>query len=356
MSLADLGHDIEIIAPRVFLKDQKVSRIQDRLQVHQPLYFSFSNKPIPVLNNTICIGEFFKVRSCIRQAKRISKIFKPEIVYAKFVSTDQSAEAVARHFEVPWVVSVGESVWDWENCLIPNYGAECLSSLLCKAGGVETVSQELGRFVRNRLGVESCKVHVIPNGVDTSLFKPRNRTSARERFGLSPEKFLVSFVGADTPNKGARRLLEAIELLPDKVREGVGVMLIGDTKTLAVKGNVEFTGKVAPEEVPWLLAASDIFVLPTTNEGMCNSIIEAMAVGLPVVSSDKDFNREVLCDESGILVNPANTLEISTAIRKLKEDLTLRIKLGAAALKKAQCMCLSRRIGVVEQMLKTIVR
>ncbi len=104
------------------------------------------------------------------------------------------------------------------------------------------------------------------------------------------------------------------------------------------------------------MAASDIFVLPTTNEGMCNSIIEAMAVGLPVVSSDLPFNRELLSQKTGILVDPWDIEAIALAIRKLRQDVKLRQRMSMAGRQQAERMNIQDRVKKVEKMLISIVK
>ncbi len=66
--------------------------------------------------------------------------------------------------------------------------------------------------------------------------------------------------------------------------------------------------------IPNYICASDVFVLPTTAEGCCNAIIEAMGCGLPIVSSDRAFNYDILNEENSILVDPESVDEIDNAI------------------------------------------
>lgn len=293
-------------------------------------------------------------RACLRQAKEISSQFRPQVVYGKFVACCNSAQLVARWGGVPWVISIGEGIWNWERYLIPYYGEKYLRDVLSQADAIETVSRELRGHLQERLRIDPRKITVIPNGVDTAVFRPRDKIEARKRLGLSIGIFLISFIGS-TPNKGGRRLMEAIRLLPSRLKRDIGLVLMGDTSALADAENVEYAGKVCPEDMPWYLAATDMFVLPTTNEGMCNSILEAMAVGLPIVSSDKPFNHEVLCDDTAILVDPIDVEEISLAISRLYCDCSLRDRLGKAANKHSASMTSAIRMQRIEQMLRTTV-
>ena len=88
--------------------------------------------------------------------------------------------------------------------------------------------------------------------------------------------------------------------------------------------NMFHCGTVPHEKVYMYLNASDVFVLPTLAEGLCNAILEALACGVPVISSDLPFNYDVLDDSCSILVNPKNKDEIYSAILRLKEDEELK--------------------------------
>ena len=88
-------------------------------------------------------------------------------------------------------------------------------------------------------------------------------------------------------------------------------------------------------DVPQYLFAADCFCLPTLNEGCSNAIVEALACGLPVVSSNLPFNEDILDDTNSILVDPMNVEEIASALKKIKENKTYRDKLSEGALLKA---------------------
>lgn len=97
------------------------------------------------------------------------------------------------------------------------------------------------------------------------------------------------------------------------------------------------------DELANYLCASDIFVLPTLNEGCCNAIIEALACGLPVVSSNLSFNWDILNDSNSVLVDPNNIEEISCAIKRLKDDKIFRERLSSGAEKTASKLTIQQR-------------
>ena len=77
---------------------------------------------------------------------------------------------------------------------------------------------------------------------------------------------------------------------------------------------------VPHSELPEYLCCADVFVLPTLNEGCSNAVIEALACGLPVISSNLEFNYDLLNSSNSILIDPENVDEIAAAIKLLKDD------------------------------------
>ena len=111
-------------------------------------------------------------------------------------------------------------------------------------------------------------------------------------------------------------------------------------------------GTVMHDLLPEYLSAADVFVLPTQNEGCCNAIIEALACGLPVISSNLPFNWDVLDESNSIMVDPNKVDEIAGAIRRLKDEDYLRIKLSKGALEKAESLTLDQRVNRIMNFIK----
>ena len=96
--------------------------------------------------------------------------------------------------------------------------------------------------------------------------------------------------------------------------------------------HIFFKNSVTSKEVPELLSAADLFVLPTWHEGSCNAIVEAMACGLPIVSSDIP-EIQVQCNSSfSILVNPHNVNDIERAITSIISNKERRVEMSKNAL------------------------
>jgi teichuronic acid biosynthesis glycosyltransferase TuaC len=166
------------------------------------------------------------------------------------------------------------------------------------------------------LGAEPSKIQVVGNGVDTTKFHPVDRTEARRRFSLPLEAKVMISVGALVKRKGFHRVIEVLpELLeaePDLHYLVVGggssegdrrAELGQQVKKLGLEKQVHFLGVMPSDKIKWPLCAADLFVLATSNEGWANVFLEAMACGLPVITTNVGGNAEVVCrSELGMVV------------------------------------------------------
>jgi glycosyltransferase involved in cell wall biosynthesis len=161
------------------------------------------------------------------------------------------------------------------------------------------------------IGVPADKITVVGNGVDTTRFLPVDRAEARAALGLPLDAPVLISVGGLVERKGFHRV---IELLP-RLRErwpGLVYLIVGGASAegnnrpqleqqvaqLGLNDTVRFLGSLPPDALKQPLSAADVFVLSTRNEGWANVFLEAMACGLPVVTTDVGGNREVVDRDS----------------------------------------------------------
>jgi N,N'-diacetylbacillosaminyl-diphospho-undecaprenol alpha-1,3-N-acetylgalactosaminyltransferase len=185
---------------------------------------------------------------------------------------------------------------------------------------------------------------VVSSGIDVRAFSPdrfslEERQRLRQERGFSPDAVVVTMIARLIAPKGVREFLQAAERLNGKAR----FVLIGepdpgnlDSLTWEeIQAYVQRGLVLAPgwqnDVIPWL-AITDIFVLPSYyREGIPVTVLEAMAMGLPVVATDVPGCREaVVAGETGFLVPPRNVDELVGAIQKLVEDPALRRRMGQA--------------------------
>ncbi len=203
----------------------------------------------------------------------------------------------------------------------------------------------------HRLGLcRTGDVLAIGNGSDPDRFRPSNSGGTpqqlRASLGAKDEHPVIIMIGRLVVEKGYPELVEVMRGL-DAHLWIVGERLpsdharaIDDTLKI-IKEDLELGRKIKllgyRTDVPDLLRASDIFVLPSHREGMPRSIIEAMLTGLPVVATNIRGSRELVVDgETGILVPVGATKDLSAALRKLIADRELRARMGTAGLNRAR--------------------
>ena len=186
----------------------------------------------------------------------------------------------------------------------------------------------------------------VPSGVDTAALRAAApaREDARARLGVLPDEFVVAALGRFVPVKGFDLLVAALPRLAQS-SPGARLLLIGDgpererlaamATDLGVSGRVTITG--ATRDVAAYLAAADVFAAPSRNEGMGRALVEAMALGLPVVGAAVGGIPAVVADGvCGRLVPAGDVGALAEALVDLAEDGALRAKLGAAAVERAE--------------------
>ncbi|HWA37520.1 MAG TPA: glycosyltransferase family 4 protein [Burkholderiales bacterium] len=204
--------------------------------------------------------------------------------------------------------------------------------------------------IRAWFGVPAEKLHVIYSGVDTERFHPRLRAAehaaARARFAIPAQATLFLYVGSGFERKGVGPLLEAMAGLAPQSH----LLVVGKDKrqraferraeALGIAGRVRFTGPL--REVTQAYAAADAFVLPTLYDPFPNVVLEAMACGLPVVTSTKSGGAELIEEgANGFVCDALDVAKLRDAMRRLEAPGT-REAMGAHARARVEPFTLQR--------------
>ncbi len=178
------------------------------------------------------------------------------------------------------------------------------------------------------------KIEVVHNWIDITRFSTESSGHERRR-----DVVQIVFVGWMHEKKGVQFLIPAIKLLAESHQNfrlimcgggGLFDSLVKISRDLGIERFVDFRGWVKNEEVNRLLNESDIFVLPSLAEGMPNSLLQAMACGLPVVTTNVSSIPAIVKDQiNGILVNPGSPEEICRGLVALIDNEALRQKMSA---------------------------
>ncbi len=206
-----------------------------------------------------------------------------------------------------------------------------------------TVSCDLGRWLDMTVGVPPRKILTIHNGVDTCRFSGDHREAGRRALKLAPETVAVGTVGRLDPVKGQHGLLEGFagvdaELAPTAlVVVGDGPCrsaLAGRARQRDLLGRVHLLGERA--DIPILLGGLDVYVLPSIAEGISNTILEAMATGLPVIATRTGGNPELVEDgATGMLVPVGDSAMLTAALTTYLRRPDLRAAHGTAGRQRA---------------------
>lgn len=194
------------------------------------------------------------------------------------------------------------------------------------------MSQDIARWLERDVGVPARRIRQLYSGVDIGRFTP-----PPDRQAASPTLRLGT-VGRLDPVKNQAALLEAFAGLRQQHRD-LHLTVVGDgplrdrlqslAGSLGIAADVTFTG--ARGDTPELLRSLDVFVLPSVNEGISNTILEAMATGLPVVAARVGGNPELVVDGvSGRLYDPAGPQALEEALLPYLTDPLLRDRHGRA--------------------------
>lgn len=216
-----------------------------------------------------------------------------------------------------------------------------------------TVSQEEADDAR-RLHIARNPI-AIGNGRDSARFRPdpASRARIRQELGTAAETPVIVVVSRLVRHKGYPELLEAMRSVPAAELWVVGERLTSDHGAALDACFAEAQAALGPRlkclgyraDTAAVLAAADIFTLPSHFEGLPMSIIEAMMTGLPVVSTDISGPREqVVSGETGLLVPPATVAPLAAALRKLVQNAPLRTRMGQAGRQRALALFEEKQI------------
>ena len=201
-----------------------------------------------------------------------------------------------------------------------------------RVGRYIAVSEEVARRMRGRFRLTASRVTIIRNGIDLALFdRPADPDLRRWLEGQPPRPVALTVARLD-PQKGLDHLLAAAAAVPGAVFVVAGEgperpRLERLAQELGVADRVRFLGHRS--DVADLLAACDVFVLPSLFEGLPLSVLEAMAAGKPVIATCVGGTDEAVIDgESGLLVPPADSSALAAAIRKVLGDPRVAGRLG----------------------------
>lgn len=204
-----------------------------------------------------------------------------------------------------------------------------------------TIGKQIFRNAWKVIGISkaSCKfskkmgaknVSLMYNSIDVSKFK-NIKTNLRKTLKISNDK-IITFIGRLIYSKGVQDLIKATENM-----KNVKVLIVGDgphknelIKLVEDRKDILFLGEKNEKEIIEILSITDIFVNPSYSEGLPTSILEAGAIGIPIVATDVGGTKEIITnDYNGFLVSPKNTNQMKDSVNKLLKNNNIKKQFSA---------------------------
>ena len=345
-SFADMGYDCRVICPMPVnfnLKYLKFSKFRyeknengKSIKIYHPKYISFgqSGKILQKLRVKFTTWRYTKAVDRVLKKENINS---NDILYSHFICpSGVSVAKLGKKYGVKSFMAHGEAFYRGDI----KYGNKYLKKIFKSLTGVVAVSTQNRDYLVDAGVIEKEKIGIFPNGYRKERFYIIDKEEARKHFGWDKDKFIVGFCGSYDERKGILRVEKAVDMIDDK---NVVFACAGKGEQVPTSEKCILKKPINNNELVYFYNAIDVFCLPTQNEGCCNAIVESMACGCPIISSDKKFNYDILNQKNSILVDPNCIEEISTSILKIKNNVSLMKNMSKENIKKSESLTLDNR-------------
>ncbi len=354
-AIADRGFNCVVIAPRI--KNAETEEISynredvtdkgNVIQVFTPTYYHLSSR-----KQTMKLSMNNHYKAVMKTLKKEN--LHPDVVYGHFIyQCGLTAARVGEKLGIPSFCACGEnSLRLIKNSEPYSTGLRYCNwkSILCLLSGIISVSSyNRSLLLENGFVDDTMPIGVFPNGFNPNKFFVMDQHHARQQLNLPDEKFIIAFTGTFKESKGVRELCAALNQLDDVYSLFMGK---GDIKPDCK--NILFCGSVPNDDLHLYLNAADVFVLPTKGEGCCNAIIEALACGLSIISSDSPYNDDILSDNNSIRINVDNVKQLAGEIERLRKDSELRNKLASGAFSSSKALDIDVRAESILKFMRLV--
>lgn len=290
--------------------------------------------------------------SRFRLIYEIAKTEKPDILYSRFWTTKPAMIFAGRVLGIKTVAvevsNIKRSLRRWPPVLRNAIG---FAKVFCyKLADSIIVQSEKGKKSLARLGVKE-KTRTVHNGIEIERIEKCSKEEATHRWFDEEIPVAVS-MGRLVPSKGYENLVETLSVVNSVTP--LRLLLIGDgplrgkidskARKLGVGDKIDFTGSI-PNPHKYAVKC-DVFICSSLFEGFSNSLLEALALGLPIVSTDHAFGASEIIENgrSGILVPVGDPEKMAEAVLRLLQDKTLAAKMGEKAKKRARKFSVEKMI------------
>jgi glycosyltransferase involved in cell wall biosynthesis len=261
---------------------------------------------------------------------------RPDVVHTHLYNADSYARLAAWLAGVPALFTTRHSTVPW-----PSAARRWIARSLSRVTNATIAcGAEVERMLVTQEGIARERVRTVANGINLRRFESASGTRLRAELGVADTQVLIGVIGRLHPLKGHADLILALTQL---YREGLDFQCIfvgggdlhdalqRDVDEAGLNGVVRLLGQRS--DMPDVLAAIDIFAMPSRREGLPMALLESMAMARAVLATAVGSIPEVITDgENGMLVEASNPSRLAEALARLLRDAPLRQRLGAAAL------------------------
>lgn len=295
----------------------------EKIPIYHPKYFMIPRilSGAKLLHIYLTIEGLFSYLASKKLAHGIVKEWNPDIIHIHgTVSESLLGVNLKKKYKKPLLMTVyGEDITRYTKQIPSKY----LTGLSLKnADAIICQSKFLENEIR-KTGISNKKFFIIPMGVNTKNFSPKDKNKARQASNLLKNKKIILFVGHLVTRKGLEYLIRAIKRVL-KNDKNILCCIIGKgpleehlkklTSDLGLNDYIRFLGTKTNKEVIPYMNACDIFVLPSLNEGLPVVLCEALACGKPVVATKVAGTPELVNNDVGYLVNPKDVNDLAEKI------------------------------------------
>jgi glycosyltransferase involved in cell wall biosynthesis len=275
--------------------------------------------------------------NCVITLRRLLFREKIELVNAHHLAPLLDSFAATRFSGVK-VIYTEHSVWQIQ-ALNPLLRA-IFTFVARRVDASVAISRQLFDYYRKEMPYLNGKAHLVVNGIDIELFGKSDRNHTRQDLGLPEDAKIVGIVANLRPEKNHKLLVSAFSQLAQEEKRAhllvIGLdCMDGEIQSFAKQkygsDRIHFLGP--RDDVPDLLRLLDVYCLPSVNEGLPLTLLEAMAAGVPVIGTDVIGINEVITPfDNGILVPPDDEKSLAEAMKRIVSDGALSEKLSAGGM------------------------
>jgi glycosyltransferase involved in cell wall biosynthesis len=299
------------------------------------------------------VSEYRDLKHDMRMARQLEKLAEKEsydLVWERSSRLHCAGLKIAEQANLPYVLEWKDNLVNYPLSLFRQYALK-MEARKNQSADFIVVESDVLRKNLGKQGVSEGKILVAHNAVDSLQFMPNDslRKEIRDSLNVADDDLLIGYMGSYAFYHDAARLVMAARLLNEQGAAKLKFLMVGNGKEyqtarrMAEEGGILNTmlamhDAVKPDQVPAILSALDVAVLPGSTDIICPiKVQEYMSCGLPTLVPDYPCNREVLRDGvTGMFFEPKNEESLARKIRLLADDLPMRIRLGRDARDEAQ--------------------